>query len=408
MRRVLAVGFVLLLATSIPGHAARPDAPARLIVGFDHTAGAADADLLAEHGATILRVVPNADFIVVSAARAAAFQQDARDLPGVRYVEVDGIITEESTPNDRLWNKQWGPQAINADEAWDITFGSDQVIYGVVDTGVDYTHPDLLQAMWMNPGENPVDGVDNDGNGYVDDIFGWDCAAGDNDPQNTNNGHGSHVAGIAAARTNNVWGIAGIAQVKVMALKIFEGGSFNSAAAECIRYAADNGARVAGMSWYTSPSTAINDAIAYAWGKNVVLVKSAGNQNGGQVTYPGTLPEVIAVSALSNPTTLASYSSVGAKVELAAPGSSILAPYPMQGNLNPTNMGNAILSGTSMAQPHAAGVACLILSKNPALTNQQVRDILAQSADDLGAPGRDPQFGHGRINALAAVNAAGP
>lgn len=183
---------------------------------------------------------------------------------------------------------------------------------------------------------------------------------------------------------------------------------FASAAAECIRYGADNGARVLGMSWFTSPSTAITEAIQHAWGRNVVLVKSAGNQgNSGPVTYPGTLPEVIAVSALASPTSLASYSSTGSKVELSAPGSSILSTVPVTGgNVGGGKPFYAVFSGTSMAQPHAAGVAALVIAKNPSLTNQQVRDILGATADDLGDAGRDVKFGFGRVNAHRAVLAA--
>lgn len=402
----------LLLATVVLAAAfsavAAPDAPARLVVGFDHVVGPADATWLEARGATVLRLVPNADFAVVQAERAHGFRAQVLGAEGVRYVEEDGLLQTEAEPNDLHWDLQWGPAAIHAAEAWDVEPGSDAIVYAVVDTGVDLLHPDLATAMWQNLDELPGDGVDNDGNGYVDDTLGWDCGTNDNNPHPGpgGDGHGTHVAGIAAARKDNVFGVAGVAQVKVMALKIF-GGNFNSAAAECIRYGADNGARVLGMSWYTNANTAVTEALQHAWSKNVVLVKSAGNQPTVGVTYPGTLPEVIAVSSLSTPTGLSSFSSTGPKVELAAPGGSILSTLPIaSASLISATPGNGYLSGTSMAQPHAAGVACLILSKNPSLTNQQVRDILASTADDIGAAGRDNQFGFGRINALAAVEAA--
>jgi thermitase len=410
MRRFLAIGLAFLLSTTLPGLAARPDAPERFIVGFDHTVGPADGSMLERHGAEVLRLVPNADLAVVRADRGHAFAEAIRAQAGVRFVEVDAPVFLEASSNDQYFNShQWGPQAIQAPQAWDVTFGSLDVVYGVVDTGVDYLHPDLATAMWLNA-LDPPNGVDDDANGYVDDTLGWDCSDHDNDPNGYEQSHGTHVAGIAAARTNNAYGIAGVAQVRIMALKMFGSGSFNSAAAECIRYGADNGARVLGMSWFTTPSQAIDEAIRHAWAKGVVLVKSAGNQgNSGPVTYPGTLPEVIAVSALSRPgDVLASYSSTGSKVEVAAPGTGILSSIPVSGGSTGglATPFHASFSGTSMAQPHASAVACLILSKNPALTNVEVRAILGSTADDLGAAGRDPQFGFGRINAHAAVLAA--
>lgn len=401
-RAILVVLVSLSLMTlAPPGSSSEPQ---RLIVGFHATVGEADGAFLSALGAESVHLVPNAPFAAVQVPAAGDFTARALADERVRYVEPDHPVYLEAhhpwplgDPLDEHWGQQWGPQAVGAPAAWATTMGNREIVYAVVDTGVDYEHIDLRANIWLNLGELPG-AIDADGNGYAGDVRGWNCAGNNNNPSDAGT-HGTHVAGIAGAHANNHFGIAGVAQIQIMPLRALGGPvGIASAAAECIRYAADNGAHVIGMSWWAPDSITIREAITHAWQQGSLLTKSAGNQYGGGVTFPGYLDEVIATSALASADALASYSSIGADVEVAAPGSSIYSLAP--GGLYRHG------SGTSMAQPHTAGVAGLIWSVNPALTNAEVRQILTETADDLGEPGRDPRFGHGRINAEAAVAAA--
>lgn len=411
------IGLVLVFALLTVGHSLATDdetgsesetEPVRLIVGFQDEVDAQDGAWLESQGAAVLRLVPNAPFAAVSVADPEGFEERVLENADVRYVEPDAPVHLEThhpwpfgDPIDTEWSRQWGPAAVNAPEAWATTMGNRDIIYAVVDTGVDTSHTDLMVNAWLNSDELP-DGQDTDGNGYVDDTGGWNCAGNNNNPGDYSY-HGTHVAGIAAAQTNNYIGIAGVAQAQIMPLRALGGPQgITSAASECIRYAADNGAHIIGMSWWAPDSQTIRDAITYAWDQGSLLTKSAGNQYGGGVTFPGYLDEVIATSALDSPDTLASFSSVGEDVEVTAPGANIWSTVPGGGIEGAYNS----LGGTRMAQPHTAGVAALIWSVNPDLTNQDVRDILQQTAHDLGDPGRDPLFGYGRIDAEAAVAAA--
>ncbi len=321
------------------------------------------------------------------------------------------------TPNDPSFPSQWHyhntgqtgglPDAdIDAPEAWDIETGDPSVIISDLDTGQDWDHPDLAANLWINPGEIAGNGVDDDLNGYIDDVRGWDFSNNDNNPDDYD-GHGTHTAGTVAAVTNNGIGVAGVAfNAKVMPCKIFPNAT-DAAIAEAFTYAADNGARISTNSWgYTlpgPPSPVIEAAIDYFLATtNGVVVFSAGNNNSSDPTwgYPGSYPPVIAVAATDHNDHKASFSNYGSWVDVSAPGVNVLSTV---------IGGYASYSGTSMACPHVAGVAALVFAANPGFTGAQVRAQIEGGTDNIDAlnPGFAGLLGSGRLNAYKALS-AGP
>ncbi len=310
------------------------------------------------------------------------------------------------------------------------------MIVAIIDTGIDFTHPDLQGQFWTNTREIPGNGLDDDHNGYVDDVHGWDYSANDttlvpvyedNDPTDLY-GHGSHIAGIIAATTNNGVGIAGIApHAKLMPLKFYPM-MFASSAARAIVYATDNGADVINMSWGSPyPSKLLEDALNYARSKGVVLCAATGNSGQNEAFYPSVLPSTIAVGATDSRDRVTSFSTYGTHVDVVAPGESILslrgAGTDMYG-APPSNEPVVHIiqnyyyeaSGTSMACPHVAAVAAYVKSVSTGLVVDRVQQIIQQSAKDLtdpygtggNNPGQDIYSGYGRINlrqALALVPA---
>ncbi|MBF2055559.1 MAG: S8 family serine peptidase [Candidatus Sericytochromatia bacterium] len=292
--------------------------------------------------------------------------------PKIAYAEPNYLIELHNTPND-LHPSLWGlnntgqtggstDSDIDAPEAWAIETGqSRRITVAIIDSGVDYTHPDLKDNIWTNPGEIAGDGIDNDRNGYIDDIHGWDFANNDNDPMDDHS-HGTHCAGTVGARGNNGLGITGVSwNVEMMALKFLSasGSGSTSAAIKALQYATANGAMISNNSWgSTSKSLALQDAIAAA--KGHVFIAAAGNNAANSDTsphYPAAynLDNIISVAASNHKDQLASFSNYGLQsVDLAAPGSSIYSTV-----LN-HSYGNK--SGTSMAAPHVAGVAALLWS----------------------------------------------
>lgn len=297
-----------------------------------------------------------------------------------RYFEPNGKVEADFVPNDPRWSQQWGPQKIEADYAWNTTRGNSSVLIAVVDTGVDYTHPDLA------PNYVPL---------------GYDWVNNDDDPMDDNQ-HGTHCAGIIAATLNNGVGVAGIAQVSVMAEKFLssEGWGYETDGAKAIIHAVDQGARILSCSWGGGESELIHDAIKYAWSKGVLVIAAAGNTASSFEHYPAAHDEVVAVVATDSFDYPAAFTTFGDWVEVSAPGVTILSTVP--------NNGYRELSGTSMACPHVAGVASLILSRFPNLTNSQLRQMLLYATDDLGDPGFDVYYGYGRINARKAVEQSIP
>ncbi|MGG6449479.1 S8 family peptidase [Pseudobacillus badius] len=284
-------------------------------------------------------------------------------------------------PNNLLYREQyqWNLPIIQAEAGWDITTGDEHIIIAVIDTGVDLDHPDLSGRLT---------------NGYN--------VLENNDFPDEDSGHGIHVSGIIASETNNQEGIAGITWYnKIMPIKAMgaEGYGTTFDIAKGIIWAVDHGANVINRSLGNyQPSSLLKEAIDYAYNKNVVMISAAGNENTIQPSYPAAYPEVLSVSAVDNTGRRASFSNYGDYIDVSAPGVQITSTY--------FNQQYAALSGTSMASPHVAGLAGLLLSANPNLTNQEVIDIIKNSAYDLGIPGNDSDFGNGLIDVKNALEAA--
>jgi len=290
----------------------------------------------------------------------------------VKYVEKNKLVHALYTPNDLYYSYQWNLEPIQVDKAWDIEKGSKNVTLAILDTGIDYEHEDL-------------------GN-YAG---GFDFVNNDSDPMD-DYGHGTAVAGVAAATIDNGKGIAGIAQVNILALKILNetgwGTTWN--VSKAITYAANHSVDVVSMSFGGDSSAAMEDACVYAWDKNSLLVAASGNEN-SSVIYPAAYHSVIAVGATDEEDERASYSNFGPELELVAPGNWILTTH--------LDNGYTYYSGTSIATPHVAGVAALLKSKHAKLSNEEIREILRTTAEDLGAKGKDDYYGYGLVDAYAAL-----
>ncbi len=361
-------------------------------------------------GVSVLREIPELGLVVVRVKTDNLLADAASDLggiSGVEWAEPNYTLQLDFVPNDPHYDTVAPKQTpylsrIDAAGAWDFTTGRPEIIIAVLDTGVDMTHEDLAGAIWTNSGEIPDNGVDDEGNGFIDDVHGWDFAGNDNVPED-DYGHGTHVAGIAAARVDNGIGIAGIAgEATIMPVDVFNYaiGTYEDLI-RAIIYATDNGAHVINMSLGASSySLGEEMAVNYAFSHGVVVVAAAGNTGNEMPHYPAAHANVIAVASTTAEDVLSSYSTRGVWVDVAAPGSSIYSTF--RGNSYST------MSGTSMATPHVAGLAALILSRNSTLTPTQVQDLIEAQADDLGPTGRDIYFGAGRIHAGRAVGATPP
>jgi serine protease len=353
---------------------------------------------------------------VEAAAALAAYQAD----PNVLYAEFNFTVFVSLIPDDPEFPQLYGlhntgqtggtPDAdIDAPEAWDVHTGTGNTIVAVIDTGVDYNHPDLAGNMWTNVGEqNGTAGVDDDGNGYVDDIHGYDFVNNDGNPID-DHGHGTHVAGTIGAVGNNTVGVTGVIwNVQIMALKFLNsnGSGSLSAAISAVNYAVANGASISNNSWGGGPFIqSLYDAIQAAGVQDHLFVAAAGNSGINtdlSPAYPASynLPNIISVAATNHADGLASFSNFGlVTVDLGAPGVGIRSTLPGGGYGN--------LSGTSMASPHVAGVAALVRDLNPTWTFQQVKDVILNTADPIAALQGKSVTG-GRLNAADAVNAALP
>jgi len=318
-------------------------------------------------------------------------------------VELNYMVEAQWRPNDTYYSDQWAHQNMQSEAAWDITRGSANVVIAIVDTGVDYTHEDLAANMWHNPGEIPNNGIDDDGNGFVDDIYGYDFYNRDSDPMDDHS-HGTHCAGIAAAVANNSKGVAGVCpNARIMAVKFMglAGGTTSSAIAG-IYYAVDNGAKIISNSWglWTGQvSGGIQDVVNYANSVGCFIVAAAGNDNLNVDGFqPANCRNMFAVGAMDRYNGKASFSNYGPKVDVVAPGVAIVSTVP--GN------GYAFKSGTSMACPHVAGEAALILSRNPGFTPLQIANaIRVGTTPDISSY---EYVGMGRINLVNALNITNP
>jgi subtilisin family serine protease len=369
---------------------------------------------------------------------AAAFAAD----PHVAYAQPNYRAITQFTPNDpyyasagswgQPYDDLWGLKAMQLEGAWDLTQGAG-IVVGVVDTGLDRAHPDIVANLWSNPSET-VNGIDDDGNGYVDDVAGWDFANNDADPAD-GFGHGTHVSGTIAAAANNGIGIVGVApQARVMAVKGLSdagSGTIDDLAAGIV-YAAENGADVINNSWGCSspcPSSPVaEDAVRAAYALGTLVVFAAGNRTSDLALYsPQNMPEALVVAASTNTDALAFFSNYGPGLDVAAPGAgdNVAPPAtePFRATLSlksatcstalcPASLvvGGSYLrqAGTSMAAPHVAGLAALVLAAHPGFTVEQVRQAIRRGCDDPGALGFDDRFGYGRVNALGALAESAP
>lgn len=365
--------------------------------------------------------------------------------PSVASVEYDFYAQIMRTPNDPYYPTMWEMNQaqdhdIDAPEAWNITAGDSSIILADTDTGVLYTHGDIMDNVWVNPGEDlDHDGAvydyddfndwDDDGNGYDDDVIGYDfVVAGtsvwpgeDGTGEDINpidfHGHGTHTAGTIAAVTNNGAGVAGVAGgfgptepgCKIMCLRI--GYSFNdggyengqtqmSYVAEAFRYAADNGARAINYSYGSSGGGGIEAATTYAINHGLIISASAGNDNNSSFGYLQSRTDVLCVASTTSSDKKSSFSNYGAAVDVSAPGTSIRSTVSI--HYTPDY---ATWSGTSMAAPHVVGLVGLILSANPNLTREEVFDRIVSTTDNIDAlnPSYAGQLGSGRINACIAL-----
>lgn len=392
---------------------------------------AAARDVAAVHAALNARVVATMPFTHVQRVRGArgqaaeALVEAYARRADVEFVEPNYIFHVQATPNDPRFPEQWSlnntgqtggtPGAdIGAVRAWDRQKGSASVIVADIDTGVDYTHPDLAANMWVNPGEIAGNGIDDDGNGFVDDVRGWDFANNDNDPMD-DHGHGTHTAGTIGAAGNNAIGVTGVAwNVRIMPLKFISGSGSGTSfgAAQAILYAARMGARISSNSWGGSVfSQTIEDAIATANQLGMLFVVAAGNANANNDTtasFPcnSTQPNVLCVAATDSNDQKASFSNYGAlNVDLGAPGVSVLSTVPTASCAMCSASGYRFASGTSMATPHVAGAAALVRSQFPALGAVEIKNLLMSSVDKVSALMGKTVTG-GRLNVARAVSAA--
>jgi len=321
-------------------------------------------------GVKVLSLPPNAS--------ETALESAFRGRSEVEFAEVDRILPPDSvTPNDPLYSGQWHLPRVAAPDAWSVTAGTSGITIAILDTGVDGSHPDLVSK--MVPGWNIYDN-----NSDTRDVYG----------------HGTKVAGTAAAFGNNGTGVASLAwYCLIMPVRISAPNGYASYSdiASGLTWAADHGARVANISYMVTTSSTVTAAAKYFHGRGGVVSSSAGNY--GTFDSKSDNPYILTISGTDQNDTLYSWSNTGNNVDLAAPG--------CVGSTTTAGGGYSSACGTSFSAPIVAGVAALVLSRTPTLSPAQVTDVLRQSADDRGAAGWDPVYGFGRVNAARAVGAGG-
>ncbi len=456
--RRLAVGLALTTFLSVAGWLAlhvAPTAAAAPILVADEMA----PDAVAVSGELVLAVSPDFDRAALEALAQRNGVRVERWLPrlglallavpvgrepqaartletetSVRFVTENRLSAHVADiPLDEYWANQWGMVKVQAPAAWDVAWGNPTVVIAVVDTGVRLLHWDLKDQLWYNPGESTLDpgtgkpvcdgnGVDDDANGYVDDCRGYDFVLHDNDPTDEH-GHGTFVAGIAAAATNNLdpalgtpEGVAGMGrQARLMVLRAMNASGRGTAfdIAEAIYYATAAGARVINLSLTLglpeNPADVeiLRLAVEAAQAADVLVVAASGNENYNPISFPARFPGVLAVGASKRDDSRASFSNYGARLDLVAPGVEIFSTLRNGNNYYGYYGGSASnSSGTSFASPHVAGVAALVRSLRPDLSQSAVYELVRHTADDVGEPGFDNYTGWGRLNAARAVSEA--
>jgi len=398
--------------------------PGELLVGFEQGASRSEErSAVREAGASIDERVDAIDGAVVTVEGNDDPEEVAGELAdtsAVKFVEPNYILRASRLPNDpgfgRLWGfrnvGQLGGKAgadINAPGAWDVLTGG-PVTVAVIDTGIDYDHPDLRDNMWTNAGD-PQNGRDDDNNGLVDDVRGFDFLNEDSDPDDEA-GHGTHVAGVIGAKGDNGTGTVGVNwNSRLMALKFMnKDGEGNTAdAARAIDYAVDAGAKVINASWGGPAfSETLYEAVMRAADRGVMVVAAAGNEGvnaDSSPDYPAAfeLPNVISVAASDSRDSLVDFSNYGREsVDLAAPGDEIYSTVPKSVDRS----GYAIFSGTSMAAPFVSGAAALYLAHSPGATGSQVRGALLRGVDHSPSLAGKTASG-GRLNVAKALEIGG-
>ena len=337
-------------------------------------------DLLSEYNAEFYEEISyfNASIVYISLNNLEKFIIESRVTPGIAYVEPNFYIQLDFVPNDENYSDQWSLPLIGMESAWDYELGSHEVVVAVVDTGIDYTHPDLSEN-------------------YL--ALGYDWVNDDDDPMDDHY-HGTHCAGTIAAITNNMEGVAGMANVSIFAEKAFN--AFGSGSATACRsglmHAVDMGADIISNSWgSTSYSETIKEGIDYALNQGVMVIAAAGNSGTNFPHYPAAYPGVIGVVATGQNDVKAGFSNYGDWIDISAPGVDILSTAP--------NNDYKYASGTSMACPHVSGFAALLMSAFPASDPHHIETLIYDYALDLGDPGFDEYYGYGRID---GTNIFGP
>jgi hypothetical protein len=401
--------LLTLLAALVAGPASKPILPIRigselvhpynLLVQYAPSSGVAGLKKIA--GMSVLRDIPEIGFAVVTTSSGMLQRMHARlaTSPAVMRVEYDKASRPAYVPNDPRWPDQWHTRALNVDTAWDTTKGDPGVTVAVIDTGVDATHPDLTANIYTNPGEVPENGIDDDGNGYIDDVQGWDFVNNDNLPAD-DYGHGTACAGLVAAVQDNNIGVTGVApHCAIMPIKAANsaGYFYDSATVPAYIYAANMGVKVFSMSFFADHVTAAEEvAMNYAYAHGVLPVAAAGNDSTVYSYYPGAYENVLSVAALDTNLNKAGFSDFGSWVDVASPGVS-LSTTTNGGGYTPG------FAGTSGACPQVAGIAALCFSVNPSATPDQVRDAIEDTATLQNQAPFGEFSNYGLCNANAAV-----
>jgi thermitase len=392
-KAIIALAIAILLISSFPTvvFAAPPDNPApvsdlsssqQILVKFRPGTGLPEATQIHRQlGGQVKETISDIGVQVITVSKGQAnekvkaYRANAR----VAYAEPDFVAKAAGSPDDPLFGYQWGLSKVEAPQAWDVTTGNSSVKIAILDTGVDPDHPDLANKVISN--------INFSNSTTTDDVYG----------------HGTHVAGIAAAITNNGIGVAGLGySSSIMNVKVLgdDGVGYWSWVAQGIIWAADHGAQIINLSLGGSDtSSTLEDAINYAWNKGVVVIAAAGNNGNSSSFYPAYYPNCIAVAATDANDALAPWSNRGDWVDVAAPGVSVYSTM--------TNGGYWYMSGTSMASPHVAGLAALVFTtvsdtNGDGKLNDEVRSRIEATCDDIGVTG----IGHGRIDAARAVSSA--
>ena len=379
----LLLGAAVLLAAPVPGD---DHVPGRLLA--QARLGAAPTSLamaLTRAGARLENTINRINVHVLQVPDAALDRVSAALMQTglFTFVERDHFMHPTGTavtPNDPDFPSQWHLPAIQAPYAWGVATGSSNVVIAVIDSGADWTHPDLAPNL----------------------VTGWNFLNNTSTTQD-NAGHGTAVSGTAAAASNNGLGVTGVSwNNKIMPLQVLDAttSATDSGVANAMTYAADHGARIISISLCASSSSStLQSAESYAWNKGTVIFAAAGNASSSSPNYPAADSNVVAVSATDQNNTFASFSNYGSWIDISAPGNYILT----------TTLGGGYGQwyGTSFSTPITAAVGALVLSLKPGLSASQLVSLLEQNADDLGSPGWDQYFGYGQVNAYKAVLAAG-